>query len=75
MTDVDEFIGIAEIARALGVARNSAWRYTRRPGFPAPVSRLAAGPIWRTLDVEKWAAENLPLKRGRPRSRRDEDQV
>ena len=60
MTSAEEFIGVAEIGQLLGVARNSAWRYTRRPGFPEPVSRPASGPIWRRLDVEAWAAENLP---------------
>jgi predicted DNA-binding transcriptional regulator AlpA len=67
MTDGDEFIGVAEIAQMLGVERNSAWRYTRRSDFPEPVSRPASGPIWRRLDVAAWAAEILPLKRGRPR--------
>ena len=67
MTSAEDFIGVAEIASALGVARNSAWRYTRRSGFPEPVSRPASGPIWRRVDVEDWAAKTLPLKRGRPK--------
>ena len=66
MTDAEEFVGVAEIAAMLEVARNSAWRYTRRSDFPEPVSRPASGPIWRSLDVATWAAETLPLKRGRP---------
>jgi predicted DNA-binding transcriptional regulator AlpA len=67
MTDGDEFIGVSEIAQMLGVERNSAWRYTRRSDFPECVSRPASGPIWRKRDVAAWAAESLPLKRGRPR--------
>lgn len=70
MTGEDDLIGVAEIAEALDVARNSAWRYTCRPGFPEPIARPASGPIWRRVDVDAWAAENLPLKRGRPK--RDE---
>jgi predicted DNA-binding transcriptional regulator AlpA len=62
----DEFIGVAEIAGLLGVERNTAWRYTRRPGFPEPVARPAAGPIWARHDVESWAAAHLPFKCGRP---------
>ena len=67
MTGGDEFIGVAEIAEMLVVERNSAWRYTRRSDFPEPIARPASGPIWRRLDVEAWAADTLPLKRGRPR--------
>lgn len=67
MTSADDLVGVAEIAELLAVARNSAWRYTRRPDFPEPIARPASGPIWRRVDIEAWAAENLPLKRGRPR--------
>jgi predicted DNA-binding transcriptional regulator AlpA len=59
--------GIAEIAEMLGVTKHTAVRYSSRPDFPAPLERLASGPIWRTEDVEKWAQEHLPLPRGRTR--------
>ncbi len=34
--EAEEFVGVAEIATMLQVARNSAWRYTRRSTFPNP---------------------------------------
>ena len=65
-TSAEEFVGVAEIGQLLGVARNSAWRYTRRRAFPNrsrdPPQDLSGDKV----DVEAWAAENLPLKRGRP---------
>jgi predicted DNA-binding transcriptional regulator AlpA len=62
----DDLLGVAEIAAAHGVQRNSAWRWTQRPDFPAPAARLASGPVWRRAAVEKWAKANLPLRQGRP---------
>jgi predicted DNA-binding transcriptional regulator AlpA len=66
----EELVGLTEIAKLSGVARNSAWRWSRRPDFPEPVARLATGPIWRRADIEAWACSRLPLSPGRPRKRR-----
>ena len=63
--DADELLGIAEIAAAFGVERNSAWRWSRRPEFPEPVARLSAGPVYRRGDVERWHREGRP-RPGRP---------
>jgi prophage regulatory protein len=63
----DEVVGLSEIAELYGVARHTAWRYSRRPDFPEPLARLGAGNIWRRTDVEAWRKANLPLKPGRPR--------
>src|SRR5205085_278872 len=51
----DTLAGIAEIADLFGVTKQTALKYTRRPDFPAPLDRLAAGPVWRLADVEEWA--------------------
>jgi predicted DNA-binding transcriptional regulator AlpA len=64
---VEELVGLTEIAKLHGVARNSAWRWSRRSDFPEPVARLATGPIWRRADIEAWANSRLPLPPGRPR--------
>jgi predicted DNA-binding transcriptional regulator AlpA len=48
----------------LGFSRRHAARVTARPDFPRPVTRLAATPIWRKSQVEKWARER---ERGRKR--------
>jgi predicted DNA-binding transcriptional regulator AlpA len=68
----DRFVGLAELAELLGVSKVTAVRYTARGDFPAPLQRLASGPIWRQADVEAWAADHLPLKTGRPRKRRED---
>lgn len=66
----DDLIGVTEIARVHGVAKNSAWRWTKRAGdFPEPALELASGRVWRRADVEAWAKRTLPLPAGRPRSR------
>lgn len=58
--------GLAEVAELLEVPKRTAARYVKRDDFPAPVDRLAAGPVWRLLDVESWGREHLPLPTGRP---------
>ena len=63
-----ELAGLAEVAEICGVAKRTAVRYTNRKDFPKPVSELAAGPVWRTADVARWAQETLPLREGRPPS-------
>ncbi len=62
-----EIVGVAEIAKVYGVARNSAWRWTQRDDFPEPLERLSSGPVWRWRDVERWATKMLPL--GTPKRR------
>jgi hypothetical protein len=42
----------------------TAARYVKRPDFPGPLARLAAGPVWHRVDVDKWAKKHLPLPRG-----------
>jgi len=65
----DRLAGIAEIATLLNVTKNTATKYTRRPDFPKPLDRLAAGPVWERGAVETWASEHLPLPTGRPAER------
>jgi predicted DNA-binding transcriptional regulator AlpA len=63
----DGLIGFKELPPLLGVGRSTAARYTKRADFPAPVDRLASGPVWRREDVERWGGEHKPpLKGGRP---------
>jgi predicted DNA-binding transcriptional regulator AlpA len=66
----EDFVGLGDIAEMYGVRRNSAWRWSRREGFPAPAGWISGRiPFWRRRDVERWAAKNLPLPEGRPRRR------
>jgi prophage regulatory protein len=62
----DELLGFAEIIETLGVSRRTAHKYVSRTDFPSPVEHLARGRLWLRADVEAWARQNLPLRRGRP---------
>ena len=47
----------AEIAKLLGVSRQRVGQLAQQEGFPEPVARLAAGPIWDAGHVESWARD------------------
>lgn len=54
-----EYAGVAEIADEFGVTRTnvSMWDRRRRiSGFPDPIVRLAAGPIYDMREVRAWYA-------------------
>jgi predicted DNA-binding transcriptional regulator AlpA len=65
-----ELVGFGEVIDLLGVPHSTAARYMKRPDFPPPFQRLSSGRVWRRTDVERWASENLPIRRGRPRAGR-----
>ncbi len=50
-------MGTTEIAKLLGVSRQRVGQLAQQEGFPEPVARLAAGPIWEGADVERWGRE------------------
>jgi len=62
----EELAGLAEVAAICGVTKRAAQKYTARADFPAPLDRLASGPVWLRADVEAWAKATLPLQTGRP---------
>ena len=47
----------AEAAEILGVTKRTALTYTKRDDFPAPLARLASGPVWDATDIETWGAK------------------
>lgn len=53
-----ELWGIAEIAAALKIRRETVQYHARRPGFPEPIARLAMGPVWKAADVREWRGRN-----------------
>ena len=55
--DVEQLVGVSEIARRLGVGRTQAvhmWR-KRHADFPQPVAVLDMGLVFYWPDVERWA--------------------
>lgn len=50
-----DLVGVAEIADMLGVTRTRVTQLAKTYGFPEPVARLAAGPVWQRRDIEEWA--------------------
>jgi hypothetical protein len=63
MTRIPKLAGLAEIAGLAGVSRTRAGQITAHPEFPAPVQRLAMGPVWLEADVKAFLA--TPRKAGR----------
>ncbi len=63
-------MGLKEIADLLGVSRQRARQLSMTEGFPEPVVRLAAGPIFESAEIEKWA-KTRRTKGGRPRKAED----
>lgn len=56
-------MGLAEIARRLGVSKTYARELTGRRSFPEP-TRLTMGYVWSTEDVEAWIARHRPQLAG-----------
>ncbi len=44
-------LGFRELADTLGVSKQNTRKHTLKPGFPAPLARLACGPVWSASDV------------------------
>lgn len=63
----ETYVGVTEIAEMLGVSRQRVPQLRERPGFPAPVAELAAGPVWRLSSLQRFLAE-WPRRPGRPPS-------
>jgi hypothetical protein len=63
---VPDLVGRAEIAARLGtsVGMVDVWR-RRHADFPAPLVKLASGPVWEWLSVVQWTHKSRPI--GRPK--------
>lgn len=62
-TRIPKLAGVAEIAALAGVSRSRAGEKTKHPDFPAPLQRLAMGPVWAEAEVIEFLA--VPRKAGR----------
>lgn len=59
--------GVAEVAEVIGVSRQRLSKLRERPDFPAPIGKLAQGPVWDLDEVEAWNGSGLSrLSSGRP---------
>ncbi len=67
MPVVPQLVGITEIAELADVSRQRASALQKRPGFPAPVASLRAGPVWALGQVTRFIDE-WPRRNGRPKS-------
>lgn len=53
-------MGVREIATFLVISRQRADQLSREKGFPEPYDTLGRQRIWRTEDIEAWAATRRP---------------
>lgn len=66
-----QFVGVTEVAKMLGLTKQRiSALLSQRADFPAPLARLASGPIWRPRAIELFAA-GWTRKGGRPRKNPD----
>jgi hypothetical protein len=62
----DRYLGVTEIAEILGVSRQRVMQLRQRDDFPEPVAELAAGPVWKMFNLQRFIRE-WPRKPGRPK--------
>lgn len=61
-----QVVGVAEVAELLGVTKQRASMITQRDDFPAPIAKLASGPVWRAGAISTFK-DGWRRKPGRPR--------
>lgn len=59
-------LGMAQIAKLLGVSRPRAWQLRRQPGFPEPAGRDGGRDYWWREKILRWAAANRGLAERAP---------
>jgi hypothetical protein len=62
----ERYAGVSELAELFDVSRQRVWELRRRPGFPAPIAEIAAGPVWTVSSLQRFL-ESWARKPGRPR--------
>ena len=62
----ERYAGVTEVAALLGVSRQRVAELRTKPGFPAPIAEISAGPIWEVSSLNRFLAE-WERKPGRPR--------
>jgi hypothetical protein len=64
-----EYVGLAEVARLLGVSKQRVSELRRRRDFPYPLAELAAGPVWDRVSLNNFT-EGWDRRPGRPKKHR-----
>lgn len=59
--DVEDLVGMMEIADRLGVQRQTVRLWRHRGVFPEPLAVVSRTPLWRWRDVDKWAKSRPSL--------------
>lgn len=62
----ERYAGVSEVAALFGVSRQRVAELRAKPGFPAPLSELAAGPVWKVSSLQRFL-ETWDRRPGRPR--------
>lgn len=53
-------LGVSEVAAAAGLSRARVSELARMGRMPAPLVRIAAGPVWDRWTIDGWVASRLP---------------
>ncbi len=53
----EEYLGIVEVARLLGVSRQRVWQRNKDRAMPEPVMLIGGRrPVWTREQIERWMA-------------------
>jgi predicted DNA-binding transcriptional regulator AlpA len=52
--ELEDLVGLAEMAQGFGVPYSTALSWTRTRGFPAPVKVFKMGPAWSRNEVAEY---------------------
>jgi hypothetical protein len=66
---IPQLVGLAELAKLLGVSKQRVSELRARDDFPKPIADLAAGPVWALPMLQRFLKE-WPRRGGRPKMRR-----
>ena len=64
-SNAPNIVGVAEVAKVLGVSKQRASELARSADFPRPIAFLASGPVWRLSGIARYARE-WARRPGRP---------
>jgi hypothetical protein len=64
-SNAPDLVGVAEAAKLLGVSRQRISELAGQTAFPAPLAKLAAGPVWTTAAVKRFT-DTWKRRPGRP---------